>query len=164
MPELRALFDAIGADDVSTYVQSGNVVFKSSVGRGKLVVEIEERIRRDLGLDVTVLLRTRAQLAKVASGNPFARAKGDPGTFHVTFLAEKPQRVRVQELEPVRSKRDELRVIGQEVYLYCPHGYGRSKFSNAFLEKRLGVAATTRNWKTVTALAELVTAASGGSR
>jgi uncharacterized protein (DUF1697 family) len=65
-------------------------------------------------------------------------------------------RARVADLDPELAAPDELRVVGREVYLHCPNGYGRSKLTNAFFERRLGVAATTRNWKTVTKLAELV--------
>jgi uncharacterized protein (DUF1697 family) len=76
----------------------------------------------------------------------------------VTFLAEKPAAGRVRDLDPERSPPDEFRVAGREVYLRCPNGYGRSKLTNAFFEKQLGVAATTRNWRTVTKLAELANA------
>ena len=155
MPELRALFAAIGSEDVATYVQSGNVVFKSSAAPGELAEAIEERIRADLGLNVTVLLRTPAQLAKILSGNPFAGARRDKTKLHVTFLARKPAPTRVRKLDPARTEPDEFRVVGQEVYLHCPNGYGRSKLSNSFFEKELGVAATTRNWRTVTNLAAL---------
>jgi uncharacterized protein (DUF1697 family) len=156
MQDLRTLFESLGADEVSTYVQSGNVVFKSSAGARGLVEQIEAAIRRDLGLEVTALVRTGAQMAKVASQNPFVRAKRRaPTALHVTFLAEKPDAASVRTLDTSRAGNDELRVVGQEVYLHTPNGYGRSKLSNAFFEKQLGVAATTRNWKTVTALAEL---------
>jgi uncharacterized protein (DUF1697 family) len=155
MQDLRALFESLGADDVTTYVQSGNVVFRSADPAANLAPEIQRRIQRDLGLDVKVLLRTRAQLAKVVSANPFARGKRDTSMLHVTFLDEKPERARVGALDPERFAPDELRVLGREVYLHCPNGYGRSKLSNAYFEKQLGVAATTRNWKTVTALGEL---------
>jgi uncharacterized protein (DUF1697 family) len=157
MQDLRTLFESLGAEEVSTYVQSGNVVFKSSAGPVGLVEQIEAAIRRDLGLEVTALVRTGAQMTKVASQNPFARGKRrvQPTALHVTFLAEKPDGVSVRTLDTSRAGSDELRVVGQEIYLHTPNGYGRSKLSNAFFEKHLGVAATTRNWKTVTALAEL---------
>jgi uncharacterized protein (DUF1697 family) len=155
MPDLRALFTRLGADDVTTYVQSGNVVFKSAEGSAKLIGAIERRIRRDLGLTVTVLLRTKPQLAKVVTGNPFAKRVQDPTKLHVTFLAEKPDRSRVRRLDPKHGQPDEFRVVGLEVYLHCPNGYGKSKLTNAYFEKELGVAATTRNWKSVTKLAEL---------
>jgi uncharacterized protein (DUF1697 family) len=157
MQDLRALFESLGAEEVSTYVQSGNVVFKSSAAAHGLVEQIEAAIRRDLGLEVTALVRTGAQMAKVASQNPFARGKrrAPPTALHVTFLAGKPDGASVRTLDTSRAGDDELRVVGQEIYLHTPNGYGRSKLSNAFFEKQLGVAATTRNWKTVTALAEL---------
>jgi uncharacterized protein (DUF1697 family) len=154
MAELRALFAALGADDVVTYVQSGNVVFRSGVGRAELRRAIERRIQRDLALDVTVVLRAKAELAKLVAGNPFA-GRGREPKLHVTFLAETPTRARVRELERAASRSDEFRVVGKHVFLHLPGGYGRSKLSNAFFEKQLGVAATTRNWNTVTKLAEL---------
>jgi uncharacterized protein (DUF1697 family) len=158
MPDLRALFASLGAEDVATHVQSGNVIFKSADGPGKLTETIEKRIRRDLGLSVTVLVRTRAQLAKVLAGNPYANGGKASTKLHVTFLAAKPEIVRIRELDPERAEPDEFQVVGQEIYLHCPNGYGRSKLTNAYFEKQLGVAATTRNWKTVTKLAELVSA------
>ena len=73
----------------------------------------------------------------------------------MTFLAEKPARAKVGKLDPALGKPDEFRVVGQTIYLHCPNGYGRTKLTNNYFEKQLGVAATTRNWKTVTKLAEL---------
>ena len=158
MSDLRALFAALGFEDVSTYVQSGNVVFKASGNADDLTAAIEDRVRSDLGLGVRVLVRTGAQLAKVVDGNPFAARDADPAGLHVTFLAEKPSAAAVRGLDPARSDPDEFRVAGREVYLLCPNGYGRSKLTNAYFEKQLGVAATTRNWRTVTKLAELARA------
>jgi uncharacterized protein (DUF1697 family) len=155
MADLRALFSDLGAEDVTTYVQSGNVVFRSPDAAAGLVEAIEKRIRRDLGLSVSVLLRTRSQIAKVLAGNPFDGKHEDATKLHVTFLAGKPNSTRVRKLDPKQFEPDEFRVVGSEIYLLCPNGYGRSKLSNAFFEKELGVTATTRNWRTVTKLAEL---------
>ena len=152
MADLRKLMAEVRAEEVQTYVQSGNVVFRSSVrGAPKLERAIEERIRSDLRLDIAVLVRSASELAALVDGDPF----GDPEKTHVTFLAEKPAAARVSALDPDRSPPDEFRVIGREVYLRCPNGYGRSKLSNAYFEKQLDVAATTRNWRTVTKLAGL---------
>jgi uncharacterized protein (DUF1697 family) len=152
MADLRELVAEVGAEDVQTYVQSGNVVFRSPVRSApKLARSIEERIRGDLGLDVVVLVRSASELAALVDGDPF----DDPEKMHVTFLAEKPAAARVRALDPDRSPPDEFRVAGREVYLRCPNGYGSSKLSNAYFEKQLDVAATTRNWRTVRKLAEL---------
>jgi uncharacterized protein (DUF1697 family) len=155
MGDLRALFADLGFEDVSTYVQSGNVVFKGAGGAEKLGRAIEKGMKKDLGVEVPVLLRTRTELAKIVERNPFLRDGREPATLHVTFLTDKPARARVAELDPAAFGSDELAIVGREVYLHCPNGYGRSKLTNAFFERRLGVGATTRNWKTVTTLAEL---------
>jgi uncharacterized protein (DUF1697 family) len=153
MADLRALVTELGADDVETYVQSGNVVFASGGSASALERQIEERIRRDHGYEVPVLVRTAPELAKVVADNPFLRAGNDQTKLHVTFLAAAPGRARVE--APPGSGADEFSIVRREVYLHCPDGYGRSKLSNAFFEKQLGVVATTRNWRTVTTLAEL---------
>jgi uncharacterized protein (DUF1697 family) len=156
MADLRKLFETLGSEDVQTYVQSGNVVFRNRIRSASEVERsIEERINRDLRLDVTVLVRTAAQLVKVVAGNPFAKGGTDPKTLHVTFLADSADRSRVRDLDPQRAGPDEFRVQTREIFLHCPNGYGRSRLTNAYFEKRLGVAATTRNWRTVTKLAEL---------
>jgi uncharacterized protein (DUF1697 family) len=158
MAGLRELFADLGAEDVKTYVQSGNVVFRSPGARSDLTKAIENEIHSRLGLDLTVVVRTNRDLARLVSANPFAKHEPDETKLHVTFLAEPPERGRVAALEKNRFVPDEFRVTRSAVYLHCPQGYGRSKLSNAFFEKQLGVAATTRNWRTVTALAELADA------
>jgi uncharacterized protein (DUF1697 family) len=158
MADLRTLFAEVGAQNVTTYIQSGNVVFASGDGPAELAKAIEQRMESDHGLDVTVLLRTKAQLAKVLGGNPFASGDRDVAKLHVTFLADSPDRARVRELDAEEGGPDEFRLVGREIYLHCPNGYGRTLLNNAFFEKRLGVRATTRNWRTVTKLAELTSA------
>jgi uncharacterized protein (DUF1697 family) len=155
MPRLRELFGELGYDDVQTYVQSGNVLFRSPTPRRKLTHEVESEIRRRFGLEISVLLRSRSELRATVARNPFAERQSDPTKLHVTFLAGAPRRDRVAALQEKRFEPDEFRVTGNAVYLHCPQGYGRSKLSNAFFEQQLGVGGTTRNWRTVTALAEL---------
>jgi len=155
MGDLRALFEALGYEDVATYVQSGNVVFKGRGDAASLTRAIERRIERELGLPIAVILRSKTQLARIASNNPFVRHETDPTRLHVTFLTDTPPRPAARELHAGDFAPDALHVKGKEVYLHTPRGYGRTKLSGAFFEKRLGVVATTRNWRTVTKLAEL---------
>jgi uncharacterized protein (DUF1697 family) len=155
MPDLRQLFEDLGAEDVRTHVQSGNVAFRHKErSPATLVTAIQERISSELGHDIKVLLRTKAELAKVVGGTPFAK-QSDPTKVHVTFLVDRPDPERVAGIDPSKYEPDEFEVIGREVHLHCPNGYGRSKLSNAFLEKKLAQAGTTRNWKTVTTMAEM---------
>src|SRR5215207_8627128 len=91
MEDLRQLFVALGHADVKTYLQSGNVIFTCpGEAPSRLAADIEKRIARDLGLTVTVLLRTRDDLNDVVANNPFQKRKIDPAKLHVTFLADKP--------------------------------------------------------------------------
>jgi uncharacterized protein (DUF1697 family) len=155
MADLRALYEAHGHHDVSTYVQSGNVVSRSSARSTAAVARAMERaITDDLGLDVTVLVRTPAQLAKLVDTNPLVVGGADPGKLHVTFLASKPARAQVDALDGRRFAPDEFVVVGDAVYVVCPNGYGRTKVNNTYFERTLEVAATTRNWKTVNQLLE----------
>ena len=156
MADLRTLIESLGAEDVQTYVQSGNVVFKSRVRRAaSLAGDIEQRIGRELGLEISVMLRTSKQLAEIVAGNPFEASEADGTKLHVTFLAEAPKASLTNALEQEAFEPDEFQVKGREVYLHTPKGYGRSKLSNAYFERQLGVAGTTRNWNTVRKLAEL---------
>ena len=152
MPDLQALFVALGHQDVVTYIQSGNVVFKGPAAQASA---IEKRIKRDLGLDIAVVLRTKAELAKVIAANPFVRAGADLAKLHVTFLAEKADADLVYRLERHCSPTEEFDVRGREVYLHCPDGLGRTKLTNAFQVRRPEITATTRNWNTVNKLLEL---------
>lgn len=156
MPDLRVLFDALGAEDVSTYLQSGNVAFRSDVGSpAELTSAIEASIKDTMGLDISVLVRTRPELEHLFAANPFVARADDVTALHVTFCAEAPPADRVKALAATTFDPDQFRVVRREVFLHCPNGYGRTKLNNGFFEKKLGVVATTRNWKTVRALAEL---------
>ncbi len=151
MDALRAAASAAGLKKVRTYVQSGNVVFE----RGKRNTEsvegdIRNLVKKGFGFDVTVVVRTKEQLESAVAFLPFVDE--DPEKLHVTFLSDEPASVPAERLEGAKGRTEEFAVRGREVYLYCPDGYGRTKLSNAFLERVLGVPATTRNWRTVNAL------------
>ncbi len=157
MKALQELFAGLGHENVQTYIQSGNVVFtaRGRTSPARLAEAIEKQIAAEFDLDVRAVVRTAAELGRIVSGNPFLESGVDPDELHVTFLAEEPSRGRLSEVDPARFRPDEFRVKGREVYLHCPNGYGRSKLNNAFWEKQAGVAATTRNWRTVTKLLQL---------
>jgi uncharacterized protein (DUF1697 family) len=157
MDDLRDLFAATGCSDVATYIQSGNVVFRSKTSEEpRLVRTIEARLAADLGVDVKVLVRSKAQLAKIHRTHPFRATGADAAGLHVTFLSDAPTAAQIRSLASGSPGTDRCVVIGREVYLHCPDGYGRTKLNNAYFEKRLGATATTRNWKTVTKLLEMM--------
>ncbi|MDQ1740122.1 MAG: hypothetical protein QOE53_1774 [Pseudonocardiales bacterium] len=156
MAELRTVFADLGYRQVQTYIQSGNVLFDEETGdEDQLTAAIRPALSAAFGWDIPVLLRTRAELAAVLAGNPFLLRQDDPTKLLVTFLAAEPAPDRAARLQPPPGETGELALVGREIYLHAPDGYGRSKLSNAYLAKVLGVAATTRNWKSVTTLHEL---------
>ena len=156
MADLRSLYQAYGHTDITTYVQSGNVVSRSDArSAGAVVRALERAIATDLDLEVKVLVRTPVELDRVRAGNPFLVPGTDLTKLHVTFLAETPKGERVDALDGDAFAPDRFAIRGTEVYVLCAAGYGTTKINNGFFERKLGVAATTRNWKTVTQLAAL---------
>jgi uncharacterized protein (DUF1697 family) len=149
MSELEAALRGLGFDDVKTYLQSGNVVFRARQSPAKLCETIEAKIQSEFGLSVSVISRTREEMHDTIQNNPFLKEDGvDPSHLHVTFLASVPA-VALEKLDLLRAEPDRFRCRGREVYLHCCHGYGSTKLSNQAIEKALAIRATTRNWKTV---------------
>jgi uncharacterized protein (DUF1697 family) len=155
MPELRSLLEDAGYEDVVTYIQSGNAVLRSPVGRDRLARTLEEQIAARFSLAVRVVLRTHGELERIAAANPFGADGDEPKGLHVVFLDRVPKAGAIAALDPNRSPGDEFRVAGSEIYLRYPHGSGRSKLTLDYFERRLEVAGTARNWNTLLKLIEL---------
>jgi uncharacterized protein (DUF1697 family) len=158
MDELRAAFEALGYTDVTTYIQTGNVLFTTtSRSEANIAMSIEQRLAEDFGDSPAVLVRSVVDLQRVGASSPYAKAGADPARHHVTFLATTPSKAALRALNLPASGRDELVVKGREVYVHTPDGYANTKYTGSFLERRLGVVSTTRNWNTVTKLCERAT-------
>jgi uncharacterized protein (DUF1697 family) len=158
MDPLRKAFEALGFEEVKTYVQSGNTVFNAPTQASEnLSKKIEEKILDDFGISVPVTVKTSVEVAEVIKNNPFLQEKGiDSSKLHVTFLPHAPEKTALKKLDALAKPPDQFRCSGKEVYLYCPNGYGETKLSNNALERVLAVRATTRNWKTVNKLYEMI--------
>lgn len=156
MADLRRTFEALGATEVETYLQSGNVVFHlPGPAPAELATTIEHQVAADFAVEASVLVRTGAEMARLERENPFLADGADEATLHVTFLADRPTPAKVGTLERPTGSPDAFVVHGREVYLHCPGGYGATKLTNTYFERHLGLTATTRNWRTVTKLCEL---------
>jgi uncharacterized protein (DUF1697 family) len=153
MAELGEWFSSHGFQDVTTYIQSGNVVFSSKDSNARCVETIASFLAERLTAPVCVILKNAKDMAEIVSENPFLDdSRIDPVRLHVTFLKEKPERKVVTKLAAVKAGDDQFHMSGSVVYLHCPNGYGRTRLSNSAIERTLGVQATTRNWKTVVTL------------
>ncbi len=153
MADLRALLHQKGLQEVQTYIQSGNIVCNTLYDALALRQKITEGIAEQYGFDVPVQVIPAADWLYWADQNPFLPDyEGELKYLHLTILEKDPGPLGPLPFETP----DQFEQRGRLVYLYCPDGYGRSKLTNSFWEKKASCAATTRNWKTVRKLAEMV--------
>ncbi len=154
MDALRKSYENMGFHNVTTYLQSGNVIFEGNDFEiNDLEQKISRQIEKDFGFEVPVIVLTIEILKQVIENNPFLNDPNkDQSFFHVTFLASKPEQYDHKTIEDKKQNGEEISISNTAVYLYCPNGYGRTKLTNNFLETKLKVLATTRNWKTTNEL------------
>jgi uncharacterized protein (DUF1697 family) len=156
MADLRALVEDLGGTDVQTYVNSGNVVFDhDETDATSLEHAIAGAIRDRIGHEVPVVIRTAEELAAVVAGNPFPDAASDHKTLHVTFLARTPDAGAVTKLEGAEKGPDDYRIVGNNIYLFYPNKLTGAVFMPHGLDAAVGMVTTSRNWQTVTKLAEM---------
>jgi uncharacterized protein (DUF1697 family) len=157
MEALRALYESIKLREAQTYVQSGNVIFRTDERDiARLAKRIEDGIERKFGFRPDVILRTAAEMREVIARNPFAKRRGIlPGKLLVSFLVSDPGEEAREELLQIKCDPEELRIEGREMYIYFPNGVGRSKLSLVRLEKTLKTPGTGRNWNSVTKMLEI---------
>jgi uncharacterized protein (DUF1697 family) len=155
MPKLREALEDSGFGDVRTYLQSGNVVLSSRASPKTVARKCERAIAESFGLDIAVIVRSRDELAEVVRRNPLKRVAKNPKRYQVSFLAAKPGPGVVPKLEAAAAPKERVVLAGREIYAWHPEGIGRSKLWAMLAGKDLGVAATARNWTTVTNLLEL---------
>ena len=157
MEELRKMYEALGYKNVTSYIQSGNIIYeakkKSPEALGK---EQTAAIRETFGHEVPVLVVDKETVHDILLNNPFLKNKKiDLEKLHVTLVASEPDKENVDKISKTDYLPDEWILEGKNIYLHCPVDYGNSKLINSFFEKKLKVNATTRNWKTLNKLYEL---------
>jgi len=158
MSDLKSLYEKLGFKDVLTYIQSGNVIFNTDIkNRAEIITLTESGIKGKYKFHVSVTLRTRREISSIIKKCPFGTVDvaRDGAKILVTFLSAKPPKDKLALIKKSVAASEKIALMGNEMYLYCPNGYGKSKLSNSFLENKLGVVATTRNWKSVHKLHDL---------
>lgn len=163
MVELKQVFEAIGLCEVKTYIQSGNVLFKSNEAEEILREKIEQGIEASFRLPVTVVLRTAAELEQIIGNCPFskeevaeAESSSDAECQYVALLTHAPLQEKIENLNAYQNESEQYRIIGREVFLLFHHSIRNSKLANNLY--KLGVSATVRNWKTINKLTALAKA------
>ena len=156
MSDLRTLVESLACKEVQTYLQSGNLVFKATGSRLKIRDNIARSIHDEFGCEVLVFLYTKSEYDDIVAANPFSSESELDSKFqHVTFVDGLAQ-VNNKGSSVSGKNGDQAKRCGANYYVYCPNGYGRTKLTNGYFEKLTGVSATTRNWRTVTALSAML--------
>jgi uncharacterized protein (DUF1697 family) len=155
MDALREVYQSLGLRDVRTLLQSGNVLFRSNLeDRARLAHRLRQEIQRRFDLQIEVLIRTLDELKMLVERGPAGAARDEPSKHLVMFLDGVPDARTQKVLIKAHSGPELIEIRGPEIYLYYPNGVGRSKLSNSFIESKLNLAGTSRNWNTITKLIE----------
>jgi uncharacterized protein (DUF1697 family) len=154
MTDLQRAFEELGFENVSTYGQTGNVIFDCRHAEAaQVATHIEEKLSESFGFSTNVIIRTQQDLEKIIETNPLVdSAHVARDKLYVTFLADVLDKTIASKLDITPGADEKFEIVGKEVYLYCPNGYARTKLNNAAFEKKLRTVATTRNWKTINKL------------
>jgi uncharacterized protein (DUF1697 family) len=159
MKHLVELFAGSNCAEVRTYIQSGNVIFRTTPQCVQsLPALVADKVEQRFGFRAPVIVRSTREMSNVVRGNPFTQAGLPEKSLHVYFLADRPAVPAVKSLDPERSLPDTYHVVGREIYLNLPNGAGRSKLTNAYFDTKLSTLSTSRNWATVLKLFEMMQA------
>lgn len=158
MADLSALYNKLGFKDAETFIQSGNVVSSNpeNLPVPEMAVVIEEAIRKEFKYNIPVIIRTPEELREIISINPFLEEDNfNPEKLAVIFLHEEPLGEQIEKVKNVNYPPDKFKIIGKEIFIYCPNGFGRSKIYTGFFENKMKVSGTGRNWNTINALLKI---------
>ncbi len=160
MEDLKSYMEELNFSYVSTYIQSGNIIFQTEIlSEIELAKLIEKKILKEYNFEVPVIVRSDKYFNHVLKNNPFINAgKAELDKLYVTFLASKPSEKIINSIETITGNIDEYKIIEDVIYIYCQNGYGNTKLNNNYFEKKLKIQATTRNWKTVVKLTDIANA------
>ena len=161
MADLVRMFTRAGCERVQTYIQSGNVVFvvPGSVDVQAMTAAVGSQIARRFGFTPAIIVRSAAEMRRVAKGNPFVMPAIDVAMLHVGFLDIAPSGKIAAQLDPERSPGDRFIVRGREIYLHLGNGAGKTRLTGAYIESTLRATCTVRNWRTVLKLTDMAAAA-----
>ena len=155
MKSLVALLKRLGCEEVKTYIQSGNAVFRCDAKQpDEIEAKIAGAIAKAHGFTPRVLVLSVKDLDKAIAINPFPQATVDHKSLHFYFLSEPPKDPNLKALSALKGANEAFEMTKSVFYLHAPEGIGKSKLAER-VEKLLGVAATARNWRTVCKVREL---------
>ncbi len=156
MADLRVLLEELGLEEVRTYIQSGNIIFKSTTANcTTLEAQIAKRIYDVYAFEVAVLVIGKKAFEDIRKNNSLLSKEDDQKNFYYVFLQDQPEQKLVAALEQEKYPNEVYMITKRCVYLSCLKGYGNAKCNNNFFERKLKVGATARNNRTVEKLLEM---------
>lgn len=155
MKDLVTLLGKVGCDEVTTYIQSGNAVFRSAESNAlELANQIKDAVLDGHGFQPRILILSSGELKQAVASNPFPEAEPNPKTLHLYFLSERPDNPDIDSLNGAKVDNESFVLTDRVFYLHAPDGIGRSKLAER-VERAVGVDATARNWRTVSKVLEI---------
>lgn len=152
MDSLKSLFLDLGFTNILTYIQSGNIVFEAKHDNKDSIEQlIEKEILKKFNFEVPVMILTTSELNEVISNNSFL-PNNEESFLHVTILKDHPKESIKELFKETVNSTNEISFIKKTIYLNCINGYSNTKFTNSYIENKLKVKASTRNWKTIKAI------------
>jgi len=157
MAEARGALEELGFRNVTSVLQTGNVLLDAGSRSGDALERFVEReLEKRLRLRADAFVRSAQEIDEIVARNPFPRhAIDDPARLHVVFLKAAPQAAAPAALRAAIRGREIVEAVGRQLYAHYPDGAGESKMTLSVIEKHLGVRGTARNWNTVLRLASL---------
>ncbi|MBB6459795.1 DUF1697 domain-containing protein [Flammeovirga kamogawensis] len=158
MKDLKELFEVNGCTNIITYIQSGNILFSSSGEKDTIQLEnlIEKEILARFGFNVPAIVLPVPEVAIAIKENPFYNDESDISQLHLTVLRSEPDKSLISEIKEKDFNGDSFEITGRKVFIKCKGKYSQSKLTNQLFENKLKVIATTRNWKTVLKIQQLI--------
>lgn len=157
MSELVSCLENENLNNVTTYIQSGNIIFQTpNKNISDLEYTISRIINQHFNIDVPNFVISLDNLKSVIDNNPFLdNTSLDPQFFYVSFLSQSVSNADTTQFENKKNENEQFYFRDNVFYLYCPDGYGKTKLTNNFIESKLKITSTTRNWKTVNELLKI---------
>ena len=155
MADLKELYEDLGFNNITTYIQSGNVIFDyTNTSNNDIAEKIQTAIKNKYDFDVPCIVRTKTEWEQSVKMNPFVQ-ENEIESLHLTFLKDIPEKDKLESIQKLDFSPEAFEVINNDAFILCPGKYHKTKLSNNFFESKLKVQATTRNWKTVLKLLEI---------
>jgi uncharacterized protein (DUF1697 family) len=157
MADLKRLFLESGAQEISTFIQSGNVLFLATAEEVTQICSMaKDRVTNHLGKEIPLVIFSASEMEEAVSSNPYLTPEADQNQLFVMFLRQKPTEAQIDSLDPNRSPGDSYSVINRQIYMRLTTGAADTKLTNAYFDSKLKTISTARNWRTVLELNSLL--------